>query len=104
LIAKADGDDTDITNLKATYGLLFFGVPSHGMNIESLVPRVGEQPNRHFVESLDRVSEILQAQNITFPKVFKFEDSELITFFETRRSPTAKKVSCGHFKFQTSIP
>ena len=92
----ASDDQNDSTNLKATYSVLLFGVPSHGMNIESLIPMVGDQPNRQLLESLDRVSEVLQAQNIDFPRVFKFEDSELITFFETRQSPTAKKVNCRH--------
>ena|ERR1700730_17248635 len=88
-----EGDDLDKANLRATYGALFFGVPSQGMDISSLVPMVGDQPNRHFLESLGKESEILQEQRVRFPKAFDFRDSEIISFFETLESPTAVQVS-----------
>ena len=88
-----EGDDLDKANLRATYGALFFGVPSQGMDISSLVPMVGDQPNRHFLESLGKESEILQEQRVRFPKAFDFRDSETISFFETLESPTAVQVS-----------
>jgi protein SERAC1 len=88
-----EGDDLDKANLKATYGALFFGVPSRGMDISSLVPMVGNQPNRQFLDSLDKESAILQEQRARFPGVFDFKDSEIISFFETQKSPTAKRVS-----------
>ena len=88
-----EGDDQDKTNLKATYGALFFGVPNQGMDISSLVPMVGDQPNRYFLESLGKESGFLQDQRTKFPKAFDFKDSEIISFFETQESPTAEKVS-----------
>jgi hypothetical protein len=88
-----EGDDLDKANLKATYGALFFGVPSQGMDISSLLPMVGDQPNRYFLESLNRDSEILQEQRTKFPEAFNFRDSEVISFFETQASPTAERVS-----------
>ena len=87
----ANDNRTDSEILKATYAVLFFGVPSQGMNIESLIPMVGDQPNRAFLESLNRVSETLIAQQAAFPKVFPLKGSELICFYETRSSPTAKR-------------
>jgi hypothetical protein len=88
-----EGDDLDKANLRATYGALFFGVPSQGMDISSLVPMVGDQSNRSFLESLGKESEILQEQKVRFPKAFGFSDSEIISFFETQKSPTAQRVS-----------
>ena len=88
-----EGDEFDKANLKATYGALFFGVPNQGMDISSLVPIVGDQPNRSFLESLGKESEILQEQRVKFPKAFDFKDSEIISFFETQESPTAERVS-----------
>jgi protein SERAC1 len=89
----SEGDDLDKANLRATYGALFFGVPSQGMDISSLVPMVGDQPNRYFLESLGKESEILQEQRLRFPKAFDFRDSEIISLFETQESPTAERVS-----------
>jgi len=88
-----EGNDLDKANLKATYGTLFFGVPNQGMDISSLVPMVGDQPNRYFLESLGKESEILPEQRTKFPKAFDFKDSKIISFFETQMSPTAVKVS-----------
>jgi protein SERAC1 len=79
-----EGDDSDKANLQATYGTLFFGVPSKGMDITSLVPMVGEQPNRYFLESLGKESEILREQIVKFPKAFGFKDSEIISFMRRR--------------------
>lgn len=62
-------DDLDKANLRATYGALFFGVPSQGMDISSLVPMVGDQPNRFFLESLGKESEILQEQRVRFRRL-----------------------------------
>lgn len=88
-----DGDALDKANLKATYGALFFGVPSQGMDISSLVPMVGNQPNRQFLKSLDKGSAILEEQRVKFPEYFDFKDSEIISLFETKESPTAERVS-----------
>jgi hypothetical protein len=64
-----------------------------GMDISSLVPMVEDQPNRYFLESLGKESEILQEQRVRFPNAFDFKDSEIISFFETKMSPTAEMVS-----------
>jgi len=87
------GDESDKANLKSTYGMLFFGVPSQGMSIESLVPMVENQPNRFFLESLSKVTDGLRPQRRNFRQVFPFKDSHIISFYETKKSPTAQKVS-----------
>jgi hypothetical protein len=93
LIEMQHGDESDKANLKSIYGMLFFGVPSQGMSIKSLVPMVENQPNRFFLESLSKVTDGLRAQRQNFRQVFPFKDSRIISFYETKQSPTAQKVS-----------
>jgi protein SERAC1 len=88
-----EGNYTDRANLNSTYGALLFGVPNQGMDISSLIPMVKDQPNRHFLETLGRESDLLRKQNRAFPKAFPFKDSEIYCFYETLGSPTAIEVS-----------
>jgi hypothetical protein len=94
------GDDSDAANLKATWGALFFGTPNQGMDIESLVAMVGDQPNRCLVESLGKGSEVLRDLLTNFNKIFASKDSEIISFYETQLSHQACQVSqweaCAH--------
>src|SRR5271156_1759180 len=84
------GDKLNQANLKSIFGVLFFGVPNQGMSIESLISMVGDQPNRYFLESLSKESASLRDQARQFQKAFPFRDSQIISFYETKRSPTAK--------------
>jgi len=45
--------------LDFTYGALFFGVPSQGLEIESLIAMVKRQPNQAFLHSLGKGSQFL---------------------------------------------
>lgn len=92
LIRMADSDyDSDLVGL--VFGCLFFGVPNDGMDIESLVPIVNNQPNKHLLESLDAMNpQILRLQGRNFSKVLDRANFELFCFYETRWSPTAAKV------------
>jgi hypothetical protein len=83
----AKGNDSDRANLTSTYGALFFGTPNQGMNIDSLITMVGDQPNRYLLETLSKGSEVLQ--NL----VNNFKDSEVISFYETKKSKGALKAS-----------
>ena len=74
-------------------GLLFFGVPNRGMDIESLQAIVGDKPNRYLLESVGQYSDLLLQQDGQFGPTFHFQDSPVFSFFETRPSPTAIKVS-----------
>jgi protein SERAC1 len=96
----AEGDLKDRDLLRATFGLLFFGVPSRGMAIKSLMAMVRGQPNAPFVSILDRNSELLANQHRTFCKAFDFSDSIIVSFFETEASRTAELVSLS----QTPMP
>ncbi|KAF1953686.1 hypothetical protein CC80DRAFT_537276 [Byssothecium circinans] len=92
LVGMAKGDESDRANLTSTYGALFFGTPNQGMNIDSLIAMVGDQPNRYFLETLGNGSEVLQNLVNNFNEVFTFRDSEVISFYETEKSKGALKV------------
>jgi hypothetical protein len=76
------------------YGVVFFGVPHNGMDIESLISIVGNGPNRFLLESIGyHGSQILSIYQREFPKTLGGQgESKVICFYETLKSPTAKKV------------
>ena len=76
------------------YGALFFGVPNDGLDVASLIPMVGDGPNRFFLESLGHLnSRNLREQHKSFLEAFNFKgSSEIYSFYETRQSPKAKQV------------
>lgn len=74
-------------------GLLFFGAPNDGMDIESLVPIVGDQPNRFLLESLSAMNaQILGLQRREFARVLNHINCHFFCFYETEFSPTAAQV------------
>ncbi len=78
--------------IKATYGMLFFGCPNKGMNIDSLKAMCAGQVNEPFLLSLRPDSERLRQLCRDFPRAFSAHDSKIISFYETVLSPTAVKV------------
>lgn len=88
----------DKTTLKSVFGALFFGVPSQGMNIDALLRMVKGRPNQQLLWSLRKGSDVLIDQGNEWKKIFRFRDSRLVFFYESRASPTAEKVSfpCVH--------
>ena len=92
-LASTDGFDRRI--VQSTYGILFFGVPNQGMNISPLLAMVGSQLNMPFLTLLSKDSGSLQGLVERFRIVFDFKDSEIISFYETRASRTAKKDGNG---------
>ncbi|KAK0725411.1 hypothetical protein B0H67DRAFT_641836 [Lasiosphaeris hirsuta] len=82
-------DDRQLT--KAVYGIVFFGVPHDGMDTSSLIPMVGDSPNRPLVDSLSHINSlILNIQQQEFHTALGSEgDSEIVCFYETVESPTA---------------
>jgi hypothetical protein len=77
--------------LNSIHGALFFGVPSQGMAIESLIPMVRGQPNEELLKSLGPGSEMLRRQSIAFRKAF--DQRKIAYFYERKKSPIAKYVS-----------
>ena len=76
------------------YGIIFFGVPQDGMDINSLIPMVENGPNRFLLESIGRInSQMLSIQQREFHKALGTEgESEIVCFYETLKSPTAIQV------------
>lgn len=88
----ADGDEKDKANSRAVRGILFFGVPSQGMDISSLLGIVKGKVNEHFLQGLRHDSDTLRNQHREFCKIFPYESCKIMSFYETEYSPTAKKV------------
>lgn len=82
-------EQIDKTNFRCTYAVLLFGVPNQGMDISSLIPMAEGQPNIKFLYTLDKNSELLRSLHRDFCLKFRFEDSRVISFYETKPSPTA---------------
>jgi hypothetical protein len=84
---------SDPTTLNSTIQCLLFGVPTQGMNLNTLYPIVQDQHNAvTLLPYLAENSLWLKDQNRKFPEAFHFKDSNIICFYETKESPTANKV------------
>ena len=84
----------DQENFFATYGMCFFGVPNIGMNIGPLKCMIRGQPNEEFVMSLATNSQLLRNLGRDFTTAsFDIPHSQIISFYETRKSPSAVQVS-----------
>lgn len=94
-IAKMNEDryDQDVSILQSIAAFIFFGVPHQGMAVGSLVPLMGDQPNRALLESLGRNSDLLKRLQRDFDRAFGTEVPKVVSYFETITSPTAIKVS-----------
>ncbi|KJZ70126.1 hypothetical protein HIM_10496 [Hirsutella minnesotensis 3608] len=97
-LARSENED-DQKIVQAVYGIVFFGVPHDGMDISSLLPMVGEGPNMFLVQSISQInSQILSIQQRDFHAVLGAEGkSEIVCFYETLQSPTAKKDENGNW-------
>ncbi|KIW72762.1 hypothetical protein PV04_00937 [Phialophora macrospora] len=92
IIQMSQGDETDKAHVDAILGCLFFGVPNRGMNISSLIPIVGEMPNRALLDALGEDSEVLMKQARDFREALPSIRQKIFSFYETMESPTAIKV------------
>lgn len=81
----------DMENFNSTRGMLFFGVPNQGMDIKSLIPMVGNQANREFLESLKSNSTVLRVQAQKFLNTLESLQCSIMNFYETEESPTAER-------------
>lgn len=54
MVQMFSGGAADSRNFRATFGILFFGVPNQGMDISSLLAMVRGQPNLHFLSTLSK--------------------------------------------------
>lgn len=74
-------------------GIFLFGVPSQGMNIESLIPMIPESSRRTLLYSLDdKNSPTLRKLAADFSATIrKLSHVVIANLYETRESRTAKK-------------
>ena len=68
------------------------------MDIESLQAIVCDGQFRYLLESVGPYSDLLLQQDGHFGSTFHFKDSPIVSFIETKSSPTAVKVSCVYSK------
>ncbi|KAL7961863.1 hypothetical protein V8C34DRAFT_272684 [Trichoderma compactum] len=84
---------------RAIYGIVFFGVPHSGMDIESLIPMVDDGPNFPLVKSIGTTSPVLdQLQEEFHPALGRQGEREVICFYETAESPTAQQDQNGRWR------
>jgi hypothetical protein len=93
----SDGDYRDKANSQSTRGIMLFGVPSQGMNINSLRGMVGGQANEFFLPILREGSDTLRNQVREFRDKFPYKSCQIVSFYETELSPSAKKASVLRF-------
>jgi hypothetical protein len=96
MMKENDSHPINISNFKSTCGVLFFGVPNHGLRQDFFIPMVKEQPNELLIRNLSPESDYLSQLHRNFCSTFDFPDSKIISFYETNVSPTAKKVTGIH--------
>lgn len=79
--------------LQAVSGIVFFGVPNLGMDIESLKAMAGDGPNRLLLETIGLNSDGLIEVEAKFKQIIKDRPQiKIVCFYETKESPTATKV------------
>ncbi|KAI6786016.1 uncharacterized protein J7T54_006355 [Emericellopsis cladophorae] len=91
IIRMSRGNERDRHVLNCIAGVVFFGVPNKGMNITSLIPMVGHQPNRPLLDSISSDSELLGEQSVAFQHAVSRMTRGLPIFsiYEMVLSPTA---------------
>ena len=92
-MSSSDHYDDRLT-LLSIYGALFFGVPSHRMDVQAITGMVQELPSRYTMNLLDeQVGYHLRSkQQEDFCKAFPFENSKIVSFFELKKTPTVVQV------------
>ncbi|KAF8243410.1 hypothetical protein K440DRAFT_637368 [Wilcoxina mikolae CBS 423.85] len=86
------GGEAEIRIFKSCHSIIFFGVPNKGIATESLMSMVEGQPNEQLVRNILPGSQLLEELEKEFYRQFidKLKDSEVISFYETKASPTTQ--------------
>jgi hypothetical protein len=98
LIILADGSKRATFMLSMIKGAIFFGTPSVGMPLTSLLTMVETQPNEDFVKDLSDHSSFLENLEIQFTGISYIGKMRLFWVYETKTSPTVV-VSVFHIIF-----
>lgn len=76
---------------------MFFGTPSQGMDIKTLLPLVDGKPNEFFIRTLGPSTSILRDQMDDFRRIFEQMSFSVFWYYETMESPTACQVCTTFF-------
>ena len=90
LTQMAGSDEKDRAILGSIKMIIFFGVPSKGMELSHLLPMVDGQPNSDLIQLLSPDSEYLSSLNQRFSNIAALRDIRLISAYETKHSPTTR--------------
>ena len=90
MVEAADVSQDDKAVFTSCYALIFFGVPNRGLEISSLASMVKGQPNEQLVRDLDPNSRFLTRLHHMFYRQFTFDDSPIISIYETKTTPTVE--------------
>ena len=87
---RKSSNEIDQETIRSTYGALFFGVPTHGMDVEAIANMVQNLPARYISTFLDQNNgfRLRQRQHEDFCQAFDYKDSRIVQFFELEKSPT----------------
>ena len=86
--SKGDGRDRDIYT--SCCGILLFGVPNRGLQINHIMSMVKGQPNEQLVTDLGPQSELLPELQREFTRSFANSEARIISIYETMDSPTVE--------------
>ena len=92
---NASLNEDDLSNFRCTYGALFFGVPSQGMNVDAMAAMVQGLPAQYNLNlSNEQMGfRLRKRQHQEFCEAFSFRDSRIVQFLEQRKTPTMVLVS-----------
>uniref|UniRef100_A0A8H7NFB6 NACHT domain-containing protein n=1 Tax=Bionectria ochroleuca TaxID=29856 RepID=A0A8H7NFB6_BIOOC len=99
LLSRKKLGESKPTISRATYGIVFFGVPNHGLRNEQLRTLVDGQPNKAFINDL-LVDDDSEASGFLKRLASQFAESfkgyyRIITFYERLLSPTLERNKTG---------
>jgi hypothetical protein len=81
-------DHPAITSLhRATYGMLLFGTPHHGLminDIEQMLAGREDHPRHHLLQQISNKSDILVHQLADFKNLIR--DRRIVSFYETEQT------------------
>lgn len=93
LIQMASSGDEEAFILKSIKMIIFFGVPSRGMQMSHLQPMVEGQPNQHLVNLLSPDSDHLLSLSQQSSNIAILHRIRLVSAYETKRSRTTQVYS-----------
>ena len=98
-------DPDDERSLQLICGALFFGVPGQGMEIKTLKSMVQGTPHEYTLNLLDENLgfQLRSNEQEDFSDAFKYDDSEIVQFFERKKSKTVIKVKQPNSEIRTFL-